>query len=78
MSGTSRKNSGAGSSGEAAKAPQRQRRKTQPLVKQGDIAPDISPTGLRQFYVSEATARSAGSTAGCAQSDYGWTAAPET
>ena len=41
--------------GEAAKAPQRQRRKTQPLVKQGDIAPDISPTALSQFYVSEAT-----------------------
>src|SRR5271157_4620861 len=47
--------SGAGSSSEAAKAPQRQRHRTLPLVKQGDIAPDISPTGIRQFYVSEAT-----------------------
>ena len=55
MSGRPRKNSVAGSNGEAAKAPQLQRRKTQPLVKQGDIAPDISPTGLRDFYVSEAT-----------------------
>ena len=56
MSGTSRKNSGSGSGGEAPKAPQPRRRKTQPLVKQGDIAPDLSPTGLRQYYVSEATA----------------------
>ena len=55
MSGKPRKNSGAGSSSEAAKAPQRQRHRTLPLVKQGDIAPDISPTGIRQFYVSEAT-----------------------
>jgi hypothetical protein len=55
MSGRSRKSSGAGFNGEATKAPQRQRRKAQPLVKQGDTAPDISPTGVRQFYVSEAT-----------------------
>jgi polyphosphate kinase 2 len=51
MSGISRKNSGA----EAAKAPQRQRRKSQPLVKQGDTAPDLSPTGVSEFYVREAT-----------------------
>jgi polyphosphate kinase 2 len=51
MSGISRKNSSA----EAAKAPQRQRRKTQPLVRHGDIAPDLSPTGVREFYVREAT-----------------------
>ena len=51
MSGISRKNSGA----EAAKAPQRQRRKSQPLVKQGDIAPDLSPAGVSEFYVREAT-----------------------
>jgi len=44
MSGKPRKNSGAGSSSEAAKAAQRQRHRTLPLVKQGDIAPDISPT----------------------------------
>ena len=55
MSGRSRKSSGVDLNGEAAKPPQRQRRKTQPLVKQGDIAPDISPAGLSQFYVSEAT-----------------------
>ena len=51
MSGISRKNSGA----EAAKTPQRQRRKSQTLVKQGDIAPDLSPTGVSEFYVREAT-----------------------
>ncbi len=55
MSGGSRRNGSAGSSGETAKAPQRQRPKTRSLVKQGDIAPDMSPAGLREFYVSEAT-----------------------
>ncbi len=55
MSGRSRKNGSAGFNGEATNAPPRQRRKTQPLVKQGDIAPDISPAGVSQFYVNEAT-----------------------
>jgi polyphosphate kinase 2 len=55
MSGKPRTDSGTGSDGHAAKAPRRQRQKTQSLVKQGDIAPDISPEGVRQFYVKEAT-----------------------
>jgi polyphosphate kinase len=55
MSNKSGKSGGAGLNGEAAKAPRHQRLKTQPMVKQGDVAPDISPAGVRQFYVSEAT-----------------------
>jgi polyphosphate kinase len=64
MSGISRKNSGA----EAAKAPQRQRRKSQPLVKQGDIAPDLSPTGVdRSWYNRAGVERVMGF---CSQADY--------
>jgi polyphosphate kinase len=55
MSGTLEKNSGPRSNGKAATAPKRQRRKATPLVKQGDISPDISPTGVSEFYVGEAT-----------------------
>ncbi len=54
MSGRSKTN-GAGSNSVAVKAPPRPRRKTQPLVKQGDVAPDVSPEGVRDFYVHEAT-----------------------
>ncbi len=50
-----RKNGSAGAGGQPLKAPPRQRRNAQPLVKQGDVAPDISPSGVREFYVEEAT-----------------------
>jgi polyphosphate kinase len=55
MTGRSRKNGEAVVNGDAAKAMPRQRRRAQPLVAQGDIAPDISPEGVREFYVHEAT-----------------------
>ncbi len=55
MSNKSGKSGGAGLNGEAAKAPRHHRLKAQPMVKQGDVAPDISPAGVREFYVSEAT-----------------------
>jgi polyphosphate kinase len=55
MSGRSRTNGSAGSNSVVVKAPPRPRRKTQPLVKQGDVAPDVSPEGVREFYVQEAT-----------------------
>jgi polyphosphate kinase len=55
MTDRSRKNGSAVGNGEAPTAPRRQRRKTKPLVKQGDTAPDISPAGVQDFYVHEAT-----------------------
>ena len=55
MTDRSRTNGGAVSNGETAIARQRQRRKTKPLVKQGDVAPDSSPGGIREFCVHEAT-----------------------
>ncbi len=52
MNGRSGKNNGGISNGVA---PRRGGRKATTLVEQGDIAPDISPTALREFYVNEAT-----------------------
>jgi polyphosphate kinase len=55
MSNKPGKHNGTGSHGEAAKAPRHHRLKRQPRVAQGDVAPDISPAGVRQYYVAEAT-----------------------
>jgi polyphosphate kinase len=55
MSNKPGKQSATGLNGEAAKAPRQHRLKRQPRVAQGDVAPDISPAGVRQYYVAEAT-----------------------
>ncbi|MGO8780108.1 MAG: polyphosphate kinase 2 [Rhodomicrobium sp.] len=55
MSGTARKNRSTRTRSEAAPSPERKGGKAHLLVKQGDIAPSLTPAGLRNFYVGEAT-----------------------
>ncbi len=55
MGGPAEKKKSARTSSEAASAPQRRGRKPLPMVKQGDISPTLTPAGLRNFYVGEAT-----------------------
>ncbi len=55
MNGTARKNRSTRTRSEAAPAPERKGGKAHLLVKQGDIAPSLTPAGLRNFYVGEAT-----------------------